>query len=701
MDSKALEEIESEKKGSERASLELLYHVSREFAGALDLRTVLQRVLFLSMQTVKAVSGSIVVLDDQENLVESAIINGSQFSNNTTQRLRFTMEKGLAGWVVRHREPVLVTNTSEDIRWIRRDSDPYDFNEPKSVVSAPLLVRERLVGVITLANNSPGFFTSDHLNLVKAIADQASIAVLNGRLYTESQRHARVMSALAASAAAINASLNIEDVLMRILEQIQQALRVETVSLALLDPTKKELVFWAAIGWQIQEADPPRIKVGQGIAGWAAREGQGVVIQDVDQDPRFDPETDQRTNQLTRSASYAPIFSREEVIGVLEALNPRENAFDPDALVVLTGIASLAGTAINNAQMFERLEAAHKRYRELFEDSIEPILITDWEGRILEANRQAIHTSGLCIEDLKKLEIGNLHSLDQEKLGSCFQNLNEGTTVSYDSVLFTSTGRVVPVTVRARQVFFEDVTYLQWILRDISERKNLDSLREDLLAMVYHDLRSPLANIVSSLDAIETLLTEDSDPTLTSLLSISMRSAGRIERMTNSLLDINHLEAGQSLGNRLPYEVVDIIRDSIETVLPNLQAKKQTLLTDLNCQNSLSKGDYDMIRRVITNLLENAIKFTPNGGIIEVGMKNCEELIEIYVKDNGPGIPSSVREQIFDKFSRIASPGAPRGLGLGLTFCRLAVEAHGGRIWVENKAGEGARFTFTLPVLPI
>jgi GAF domain-containing protein len=148
---------------------------------------VLQRVLFLSMRNIGATSGSIVVLDEVERPIESAIIVGDVIHNHTTQRLRSTLEQGLAGWVVRNRQAALVSDTTTDERWLSRQYEIDEQLGPKSVVSAPLLTRDVLVGVITLAQPGYGFFTTEHLALVQAIADQAAIAVLNARLYADSQ----------------------------------------------------------------------------------------------------------------------------------------------------------------------------------------------------------------------------------------------------------------------------------------------------------------------------------------------------------------------------------------------------------------------------------------------------------------------------------------------------------------------------------
>lgn len=682
-----------------RASLELLYHISRELSAALDLRTVLQRVLFLSMQNVGAISGSIIVLDDNQKPVESAIIVGNQVHSHTTQQLRATLDFGLAGWVARNRQPVLVKDTSQDERWLPRQYEEDEQARPKSAVSAPLLTRELLVGVITLVHPQPGFFTDEHLALVQAIADQAGIAVLNARLYAESQRQARVSTALAASASGITASLNLEDVLAGIMEQTGQALNVQAVSLALIDPIDGKLVFRAATGWAKHQVIDTRLEIGQGIAGWVAQKGEGVIVQDVDTDPRFDPETDRRTGFKTRAIACAPIRYRGEVIGVLEALNPNEGYFDPDALLVLTGIGSLAGTAIRHAQLFEQLQAAHQSYRELFEDSIDPILITDWEGRILEVNRKAALTTDYAPEDLRQMKISQLHAIDLEQTGECFEKLRSNQTFHYESRLRTCSGHEVPIEVYVRQVKIDDVACIQWILRDITERRNLDTLRDDLISMIYHDLRSPLANVVSSLDVVETMLSPDESTALKPLLDIAIRSTERIQRLTDSLLDINRLEAGQPIGNRQVVKVSDLIRDAVETVMPIAQNKHQRIAIEILSEPPPVHVDPDMIRRVVTNLLENATKYTPSGCLIQVGAYFQDGYVHVWVQDNGPGIPASEHERIFEKFSRLHAREGPRGLGLGLAYCRMAVQAHGGRIWVESKPGAGARFQFTLPSL--
>ena len=517
---------------SARQSLELLYHINRELASDLDLQTVLQRVLELSLENVGAISGSIIVLDEQRRPTETAFQFYGRPHDEGLLQLRLTYEQGLAGWVAQRCEPVLIPDTSQDERWLRRPDDDCEQTGPKSAVSVPILSRRGLVGVMTLVHPVPGFFNQDHLALVQAIADPAGIAILNARLY--------------------------------------------------------------------------------------------------------------------------------------------------------------AG-----------LQAAHRRYRELFEDSIDPILITDLDGQILEANRQAaglMHLSGDPL--ISSAALGNAVDygiLVEDFLGPGFERLAHGETISYECDLAAG-GLVIPVQVNARRVQIDGVPHIQWILRDISERKRLDTLREDLISMIYHDLRSPLANVISSLDVLQAMAPVKGDPTLEQLLSIATRSLQRILRLTNSLLDINRLEAGQSIANPELYEAPALIREAVELVAAVALSREIALEIQVPASLPAVRVDVDMIRRVIVNLIENAIKFTPPEGKISVGATVEPGFLRIWVQDTGRGMSAEEKERIFSKYTQFGAGGGMRGLGLGLAFCRLAVQGHGGQIEVESEPGTGSRFSFTLPL---
>ena len=678
-----------------RVLLELLYHVSRELATALDLRTVLQRVLYEALQNVGGERCSVVVLDDAGKAVDATIVYGTEIHEHTTQQLRDTMERGLAGWVTRNRKGALILDTSKDERWLMRPDDAVDKSGAKSAICVPLSAREQLVGVLTLVHPKPNAFLEEQLELMQAIADQAGVAVLNARLYTESQRQARVMTALAEGATAMNASLRMEDVYQRILMQMMQALQVETVVLGMIDG--EYMIFRAVAGYNAGFILGRKILIDDGVMGHVARDGRGVVVADVSQEKNIS-EADRFGGMEMRALLVAPIQAQGKVIGVLEAINPVARVFDPDALLVMTGIGGLAGTTIQNAQLFERLQAAHKRYRELFEDNIDPMVITDWDGHILEANRQALVLSGYTSDELHGLSIDQLHEVSWSRTGEEFEVLRDDRTSLYESSMHKKDDTHSPIEVHARRVEFDETDSIQWIMRDITERKELDGLREDLTSMIYHDLRSPLANIVSSLDVIADMLPEGKDrETVLSILKIAENSTDRIQRLVSSLLDVNKLESGQTVVDQKVVDALALIKNAIEDVKPVSKSRRQSLKVDLPEILPSIWVDEDMARRVLINLMENSSKFMQTGGALEVGAQAEDGWLHTWIKDNGPGIPLAEQDRVFDKFTRLRGKGKPGGLGIGLAFCRLAVQGHGGRIWVESEMGQGATFHFTFP----
>lgn len=682
---------------SARTSLELLYNISRELTSALDLSAVLQRVINLSMENVGALNGSIIVMDSSRAPVEGILCVGDKQIQNATKQLAATLNDGLAGWVVNNRLGALITDTSQDDRWLRRPDDDADQTGAKSAVCVPLIAHQQLVGVMTLVHPSPNSFSDAHLELIQAIADQAGVAVLNARLYEESLRRARVMTALAESASEITASLELDEVLGQILTQISEVLRVEAVSLALVDPSGESLTYVATSAGTNSPLIGHQISFGDGFSGQVAKEDQGAIIADTSQDERFPLDYEPLIGSKIQAIACAPLRSQKEVIGILEAINPVEGYFDLDALEVLTGIGSLAGTAINHARLYKQVQATQQRYHELFQDSIDPIILTDLAGKILEVNRQAELFTRFSKTELLKYSIDQILSRGDKPLMGDPGRTGKGEIEAFEAEIHPDEGQTVPVLVNLRSVEVNGGTNLQWLIRDISERKKLDRLRDDLISMIYHDLRSPLSNIVSSLDVFDAMLPKEGDPAFRSLLNIALRSTERIQRLTNSLLDMSRLESGQPVVHRVASSPVLLAVDAVDAVSPVAETKNQVINLNLPADSPTLMIDADMIRRVLINLLENAVKYTPPDGEITLGAEIDQDLTKIWIQDSGPGISLKEQEHIFDKFTRLNPEGDQKGFGLGLAYCRLAVEGHGGQIWIESETGKGARFIFTLP----
>jgi NtrC-family two-component system sensor histidine kinase KinB len=240
---------------------------------------------------------------------------------------------------------------------------------------------------------------------------------------------------------------------------------------------------------------------------------------------------------------------------------------------------------------------------------------------------------------------------------------------------------------------------IQWLGHDVTERVALERVREDLTHMIVHDLRNPLGSIMSSLQLIHTALIERDETLPTAkLLQIAMRSGQKLYLLIDSLLDLGRLEAGETELSRTFVSPDLLVREAVEQIQPLALGKKQTIEARVAPGLPEVSVDRDLILRVLTNLLDNSVKFTEKGGHITIGVERIGGEMLFAVSDTGIGVPPEFRQRAFDRFSRLENTNGVKGTGIGLAFCKLAVEAHGGRIWVESEVGKGSDFKFTLPL---
>ena len=231
------------------------------------------------------------------------------------------------------------------------------------------------------------------------------------------------------------------------------------------------------------------------------------------------------------------------------------------------------------------------------------------------------------------------------------------------------------------------------VKQDISERKALESLRNDLTNMLVHDLRNPLGQAKMALSMLQGNDEQAADQQ--EFMDIAALGLSRMEGLVNDILGINRLESGQMV---LEYTQISV-RQLFDLVIAQqaLRAKiqKVRLLSSLEADLPLLWVDANLIRRVLENLIVNALKFVPENGMVELSASLEGEFIRIRVRDSGPGFPAEMQAHLFEKFVTGKASG---GFGLGLSFCQLAVKEHGGQIWGENAEGGGAIFSFTLPI---
>ncbi len=238
--------------------------------------------------------------------------------------------------------------------------------------------------------------------------------------------------------------------------------------------------------------------------------------------------------------------------------------------------------------------------------------------------------------------------------------------------------------------------------RDILAQRNaqleeLESLRQTLAQTLVHDLKNPLAALMGNLD----LMARQADATLEPLIERCRVTANRMHRMILDLLDVAGLEEGRLQLHTAPVSLAELARAAADEMGAAAAARRVRVAFEAAGSGLLVQGDASVLRRVVDNLLANAIEHSPPEREVRVRVADREEGVELAVADQGPGIPPEHRERVFEKYARLAlrHSGVCANRGLGLTFCRLAVEAHGGTVWVEDAPGGGALFRVVLPAL--
>jgi NtrC-family two-component system sensor histidine kinase KinB len=236
------------------------------------------------------------------------------------------------------------------------------------------------------------------------------------------------------------------------------------------------------------------------------------------------------------------------------------------------------------------------------------------------------------------------------------------------------------------------------LLRDVTRLTELDRLKSEFVMTASHELRTPLTSIGMSID----LLLEGTAKKLSEkeqqLLSAAHEDLQRLKAFVSNLLDLSKIEAGKmemelsSIPTRILFEkTVAVFKAQSEEKAVNLSCNVQEGLPNV-------KADDNKITWVLTNLISNALRYTPSGGHIKLSAESFGPSVQISVSDDGPGIPYEYQSKIFDKFVQVKSDKAVGGSGLGLAICKEIVRAHGGTIWVDSVPGSGSTFTFTLPI---
>lgn len=442
--------------------------------------------------------------------------------------------------------------------------------------------------------------------------------------------------------------------------------------------------------------------VKRGLVAWVIENRQAAFINNTIIDPRWLKRADDQLDHTgSKSAMCIPLAVEEDIVGVLTIVHPEPDYFTQEQFDFLQVAAKQAALAIQNSKRFSNLIDEKKYYQDLFSDDILAQIVTTANGEILEANQAAVELVQMDEETVCSKSIYGLHQAPLHILSEGFDKLLMGDTEDYEAMVHLENGDSLQVRFMVRMLPKDPKGKLLWVLQDVTEARQMEEMRSDLSAMIYHDIRSPLANVISSLELLKVMLPEHDDVNIDDVLNLIARSTNRVQRLVSNLLDIGRLEEKHTFVDLEEIDVRELVTNVLTDVQPIVESRKQTYECQIADTVSTVWVDEDMLKRVLINLLENAAKYSPmHESIIFKINRLASGALRFIIADNGTGIPKTELESIFDKFTRVDNNNGPKGIGLGLAYCKLAVNAHGGKIWAESDGTHGTRFIFDLPNLP-
>jgi signal transduction histidine kinase len=519
------------------------------------------------------------------------------------------------------------------------------------------------------------------------------------------------LRSLQESAKAINSSLALDELLQLIAENATQVLQGARCTIALVDDKREYVVTSAAAGIPRDELWDTSFKIGQGVAGWVVETRKPVLIHSVSDDPRFQPVGDWQIASLIS----VPLISEGQVIGALTATSPDQGAFTEVDVGLLDAFSDQAGIVVKNARLYEQLVQEEKETARLYQSVLEKsheleailrgigdvVIVVDPALRLLMMNPIAawvFHVHETPQEGVRLPEIvsnEDLLSLARDALADIEEALIREIVLEGEGprpTIYQALASAVPGV-------DEHVRGVVIVMRDVTSQKELEQMKSDFLSVVSHELRTPLHSIKGFVDIILMGKTGEINALQRDFLGTVKDSTTSLQRLIEDLLEFSRMEAGQIQLKPADISLHGVAEKVVEQLRPQAQEGELALTNDIPQDLALVEADTMRIEQVLTNLVSNAIKFTPAEGAITIAAVDLGERVQVSVSDTGIGISEEEQKNVFERFYQVDSSATRsyRGAGLGLTICKFIVEYHHGEIWVESKEGEGSTFYFALP----
>ncbi|MFZ5916773.1 MAG: GAF domain-containing protein [Chloroflexota bacterium] len=666
--------------------------------------------------------------------------------------------EGIVSWVAATGEPVICNDVTTDPR--------YRFFKPleatRSEISVPLSYGEWVLGVLDVQSQRQDAFDESDLFVLQSLADLVAISIENCYLFGERERRIQELTTLNNIAETIVSSLDFDQTLTAIMERVNEIFKVEAGSLLLLEEGR--LVFRVTLSPKAELIKSHTLAVGQGIAGWVAQNGLPLLVPNARSDPRWYPDIDASTAFETRSILCVPMKAKDEVVGVIELINPLDGReFTQDDLGLMEAIATSAVIAIKNARLHQqtqhRLEEVSTLYTlaNQMTSSLDVPVVLDAIVNIL---KRVLNCRGCCIFLLNpktqmleikasagmalresqalRIAIGegvigrvvqsatpiNLPDRRQEPHMKHFdpqvRSLLVVPLITKDRVIGTlsvddlkvgafgeDVGRLLIIAAAQAAAHIENAQLYEGLKERAkkleeayADLQEADRKKDEFVQNVSHELRHPLSFVKAY---VELFLDGTLGPITDSQresLEIVVQRTDAITNLVNDILTLQQLDREHMTMK--PTKIEHLVRSAVKTVEPTAAQMGLALRVVVEGSLPIVSVDPGRINQVMNNLLGNAVKFSPNGGTITVRVRQVADAVQVEVADEGIGIPASKLDKIFERFYQVDGSSRRRfpGTGLGLAIAKRIVEAHNGHIWVESQESQGSTFFFTLSTLP-
>ena len=669
------------------------------------------------------------------------------------------VDVGLSGEVVRTAQPL---RTDDYVQECRRRGVRISGRPGRAWMGAPLNAGDQVIGVMVVSSFDPQVtFSEEQLRFFATIADQAAAILDKARLYREMEERARQLEALNEVGNVITSTLDLERVLQLIMEKAVELLQAEAGSLVLVDQETGELVFAVTAGPSSADLVGTRLPPGTGVVGTVVNTIKPVIIRDAQSDRRWYQDLDD--SFVTRSIIAVPMVSRGQAIGVIELLNRRDGApFDDDDERLLTAFATNAAVSIENARLFTRTDQA-------LAARVEELSMMQRIDRELNATLDYERVMSLTLDWALRVtgaDIGVVAVVDEEDGEYRMRFLSsrgypEGSLPQDPDTWSGDQGIVGRVVHTGQAELVEDVAgdpdYLALVPGMVSQLtvpirreerivgvialessrpgqltqeklelvvrladhaaiaienarlfeqvRRANEAKTEFVSFVSHELKQPMTSIRGYTDLLLSGAGGELTDAQRSFLETVKSNVDRMRTMVSDLLDISRIESGRLRLEPGEVAIGQVVDDALRTISRQIEAKNQTLVVEVPPNLPPVWGDRNRLVQILTNLVSNAHKYTPEGGTITIRAQpwpddGPQEFVMCSVTDTGIGISPEDQKRLFTKYFRGSDPTVRNvaGTGLGLVITKSLVELQGGEIWVESEVGKGSTFSFTVPV---